>query len=287
MPSRSAYFSWNSREEGRSIKCAFLYSDIQDCPPYTALSYAWGEPGVLRSLYIEPCGDLGIRASLHDFLHMRSSTIKQTTYFWIDAICIDQSNIQERNHQVRLMKEIYTAASVVDIWLGAEADDSDLAIRHIKARAKKSPAISGEGQKKAWSSRVGRAVSELCERPYWRRMWIIQEVCHADDIADWCGQKRFSWSALKALHLRLKDLEDTSRFAHQRFVTRVLQSSACVMVWQRAHWRHRDTPTPSLQTLIEAFHSWHSTDIRDKVFALVGMADQGTTITPDYEKTTV
>lgn len=59
------------------------------------------------------------------------------------------------------------------------------------------------------------------------------------------------------------------------------------MVWQRAHWRHRDTPTPSLQTLIEVFHSWHCTDIRDKVFALVGMADPKTTITPDYEKTTV
>lgn len=218
---------------------------------------------------------------------MRSSTIKQTTYFWIDAVCIDQSNIHERNHQVNLMKEIYTAASNVDIWLGAEADDSNLAIRYINTRAKKSPTEAGLGYKKVWSSRVGRAVSELCERPYWRRMWIIQEVCHADDIVVWCGQKHFPWSNLEALYLRLKVLEDTSWFAHHQFAMRVLQSSACVMVWQRAHWRHRDTPTPSLQTLIEVFHSWHCTDIRDKVFALVGMADPKTTITPDYEKTTV
>ena len=161
--------------------CSFLYGNVPGCPSYIALSYTWGDAGVQRNLRIESCGNLSIRHNLHVYLHMRSLAIKQATYLWIDAICIDQSNVHERNHQVNLMKEIYTAASAVDIWLGLEADDSDLAILYINSRAKSSPTDAGSGRPKVWSSRVGRAVSELCERPYWRRMWIIQEVGHADE----------------------------------------------------------------------------------------------------------
>jgi hypothetical protein len=55
------------------------------------------------------------------------------------------------------------------------------------------------------------------------------------------------------------------------------------MVWQRAHWRHPETPTPRLQTLIEIFHDWQCTDVQDKVYALVGMASSNTAIIPDYK----
>jgi hypothetical protein len=85
-------------------------------------------------------------------------------------------------------------------------------------------------------------------------MWIIQEIIHADKITVWCGKKGFEWSIFERLYLNLKTLEDTGWFAHHAFVMNVLQSSACVMVWQRAHWRHPETPTPSLQMLIEVFH---------------------------------
>jgi hypothetical protein len=47
---------------------------------------------------------------------------------WVDAICIDQSNIEERNHQVKLMDLIYKNAKIVFMWLGEEADGSDLAM---------------------------------------------------------------------------------------------------------------------------------------------------------------
>ncbi|KAL2693466.1 hypothetical protein Neosp_000026 [[Neocosmospora] mangrovei] len=59
------------------------------------------------------------------------------------------------------------------------------------------------------------------------------------------------------------------------------------MVWQRAHWRHPETPSPRLQVLIDTFRDWQCTDIRDKVFALVSMASQETSIVPDYSKSTL
>jgi hypothetical protein len=171
----------------------------------------------------------------------------------------------------------------VDIWLG-KGSDSDLAVRYIN----KTSAVltkAGLGYKKIWSDRIGRSLCELCERPYWRRMWIIQEVCHSNDITVRCGRVSFHWSKLEALYLRLKKIEEQSWFAHHRYVMRVLQSSAAVMVWQRAHWRHPETNRPSLQTLVEVFHTWQCADIRDKVYALLSMADPETTMPPDYSKT--
>jgi len=99
----------------------------------------------------------------------------------------------------------------------------------------------------------------------------------------WCGKKWVDWEIFERLYLNLKTLEDTSWFAHHEYAIGVLQSSACVMVWQRAHWRHPETPTPRLQTLIEIFHDWQCTDVQDKVYALVGMASSNTAIIPDYK----
>ena len=115
-------------------------------------------------------------------------------------------------------------------------------------------------------------------------MWIIQEIVHAEKITVWCGAKSFKWGIVENLCLTLKTLEDTHWFAHHEFVIEVLQSSAMVMVWQRAHWRHLLTPTPSLRMLIEIFRDWQCTDVRDKVFALVSMASSNTAIIPDYSQ---
>jgi hypothetical protein len=115
-------------------------------------------------------------------------------------------------------------------------------------------------------------------------MWIIQEIISAERLTVWCGKNRFEWGMLESLYLTLKTFEDTGWFAHHDYVMGVLQSSACVMVWQRAHWRHPETPTPRLQTLIEVFHDWKCTDVRDKIYALVGMANKETAIIPDYSK---
>lgn len=56
------------------------------------------------------------------------------------------------------------------------------------------------------------------------------------------------------------------------------------MVWQRAHWRHPETPVPTLQTLVEVFQEWKCSDPRDKVYALVGIAATGTAVVPDYSR---
>jgi hypothetical protein len=205
-------------------------------------------------------------------------------FFWIDSICINQSNLQERNHQVGLMKQIFLQAIDVYVWLGPKADNSDIGMDYIAKKGARRLRACGPGFKPLWSRAEGKAVYHLCERSYWRRMWIIQEIVHARKVTVLCGTKSFDWANFENLYLNLKTLEDTGWFAHHAFAIAMLQSSAGMMLWQRAHWQHPQTPIPDLLTLIEIFREWQCTDLRDKVFALVGMANSKTAITPNYSQ---
>lgn len=269
--------------EGR-IRGSFVYSDIKSCPKYTALSYAWGESTKTRKISIGRQDDVEIGENLWWFLHCRSLTMKKPRLFWIDAICIDQSNVHERNHQVGLMKKIYSMASRVYIWLGRESENSRLAMDFLANEGVKPLKRQIDDYRPIWNTQEGKAIRDLCERSYWRRMWVIQEIIHANKITVWCGSQRLDWPVLDKLYLTLKTLEEENCLTHHEFVADVLRSPAFVMVWQRAHWRHPETPTPKLQTLIEIFQGWECTDVRDKVYALVSMADQGTAVIPDYSR---
>jgi hypothetical protein len=93
---------------------------------YTALSYCWGDPSICKPIFSDDHDDGGgggmlrITTNLHALLLAFRGTPEssQTHTLWIDAICIDQSNIPERNSQVRLMRHIYLSATEVCVWLG-------------------------------------------------------------------------------------------------------------------------------------------------------------------------
>ena len=88
------------------IKCNFQCFPLSKCPPYVALSYTWGPANSLKEIQINSRRFM-IRENLWWFLqHMRLRSWRKL--FWIDALCIDQSNILERNHQVNSMRQIYS-----------------------------------------------------------------------------------------------------------------------------------------------------------------------------------
>lgn len=271
-------------DEG-DVQGTFRTARLSESLSYTALSYTWGDETQNRKITvgtIDGTETLNVRRNLWEFLRQQSSVISRPKVLWIDALCINQSNVHERNHQVNLMKDIYTEADEVYIWLGTKSANSDIAMDYMETKGTRNLRLRGHGYHRVWTREEGRALRDLCERPYWRRMWVIQEIVHARSITVWCGAKSFTWDVVESLYLTLKTLEDTHWFPHHEFAIQVLQSSAAVMVWQRAHWRHPDTPKPSLRTLIEVFRDWQCSDIRDKVFALVGMASRKTAIVPDY-----
>ncbi|KAF2020197.1 HET-domain-containing protein [Aaosphaeria arxii CBS 175.79] len=273
------------RAPGGKICGEFQFAELYNSQAYTALSYTWGDESNQQWIMVSG-SKFPVRKNLWDFLQQQSARITEPKFFWIDAICINQDDVFERNHQVALMKDIYRLAAEVYIWLGKGADNSDLAMTWLAKKATRKLRPRGpSGYSNIWSMEEGKALVRLCERPYWRRMWIIQEVLHANNITLLCGSKSVKWAAVESLYLTLKTLEDESWWAHHEYVIGVLQSPAAIMVWQRAHWRHPGTLSPHLQTLIEIFHDWQCKDIRDKVFALTGMARKSTSIVPDYSMT--
>lgn len=281
------FFELLPRTNGSEITGSFHSTRLSSSLDYVALSYTWGDSASAYNIRLDSGKSIAVRKNLWNFLRQQSGIITRPVLFWIDAICINQSDVHERNHQVSLMKEIYANATEVIIWLGDAANNSDLAVDFISGQAQRTLRTRGPGYYPVWNREVGKALRALCERRYWRRMWIIQEVLHAKKLAVWCGSKSFDWSHIESLYLKLKTLEDTNWFAHHEFHMNVMQSAAAVIVWQRAHYRHPDTPSPRLQTLIEIFRDWQCADVRDKVFALAGMAESGTKITPDYGLSTI
>ncbi|RDW75495.1 hypothetical protein BP6252_06637 [Coleophoma cylindrospora] len=279
-------FELRPAEGASDIRGSFRCEELATCSPYIALSYTWGDQTTQKKIHLDDGSTISVGENLWAFLRLQSSIITQPTLLWIDAICINQANLHERNHQVGLMKQIYVCATDVFVWLGSKADNSDLAMEFIIQQTNKPLRKRGSGYYPIWRGEVGKALHTLCERPYWSRMWIIQELLHAEKITVWCGKKSFEWTDFESLYLKLKTLEDTNWFAHHKFHMAVMQSAAMTMVWQRAHWRHPDTPAPRLQRLIEIFRDWKCMEIKDKVFALVGMAAARITTVPDYALST-
>lgn len=114
--------------EDDPIKCHLMLCDIHGGGIKEALSYVWGteksEKCILVSQQSYPDQHFSVKENLYRILHgLRLPDATRT--IWIDAICIDQSNPQERIHQMRLMRDIYTYAQSVIIWLGTDQASSD------------------------------------------------------------------------------------------------------------------------------------------------------------------
>ena len=182
---------------------------------YVALSYCWGDSRVTREIIVNGCSvnvTVNLEAALRQLRN--SHFIKQGFKLWVDAICIDQSNLEERGQQVGRMRDIYSLAWHVVIWLGVDANDSSLAmtaVKHLSARMamgnplnglyRKSRSIDARPLFVIWSTykssmreAVYRALYHLLTRPYWRRLWILQEVAlggRASPVL--CGSQCVLW----------------------------------------------------------------------------------------------
>ena len=174
------------------IRCRLVWASFGRKPFYEALSYAWGDPSGKRIIRIEN-HELEIRTNLWHALHT-FRTKRRSRILWVDALCINQRNVKERNHHVGLMKQIYTNAAEVLVWLGVASEDSHLAMRYLKMLLE--PRV-------AWipiDKESSTALKALCNRDYWQRMWILQEVSLAKSLTVYCGEDRVDWRAFVNLY---------------------------------------------------------------------------------------
>lgn len=228
---------------------------------FTALSYTWGNPLPAYLLIHPPTGSrLPVTGNCEKALR-RLRHPEKSMLVWVDAVCINQIDLEERQAQVSMMGEIYRQAGAVAAYLGEEAENSDLAMEFFASMSRL-----------AWDDPIaniyGEALKALFRRPWFSRVWVLQEVYNAETVHLMCGEHTVAWSKVQLF-----------RWWH-RLGRRDIQSWPLVTTIKD---RSRYTPRDILHLLTQA-RQCGATDERDKIYALLpmlhGAASEG--LIPDY-----
>ncbi len=255
---------------------------------YEALSYTWGTPVFSKSIQCSENSHIAITSNLGAALRQFRHRFRKRT-MWIDAICVDQQNLLERNHQVRHMRKIYEQAERVLIWLGEDSGIARLAFRGLNELSKIVLATeeindlekSHRSIKKFRSSRRGLAFASLLKCSWFRRIWVIQEVTCARQATLCCGEVAMDWDGFIKIARRLFDKGLDIYFVMQ---LREILHHLAALYGHRHQWKQRKGI--NFLELLDTYRVYDASDARDKVFALAGLAIQwpNTTNAPDYSK---
>jgi ankyrin repeat protein len=269
---------------------ASLHSS-EDTIGYEALSYTWGSSDKLYE--IETNGKkFPVARNLFQALgHLRLQ--HQDRILWIDAICIDQSNLDERGHQVRQMSSIYQRAEQVIVWLGQASSNTDLFFHYMQCLEKEAVGHACTDWKDSdgrwqllWSNvrllwnnlhqdAQCEGLEDLLRRPWFRRVWIIQEVANARSAKVMCGNKSVSARIFTVAPTLLGITPDS----HCQAILDIMPGPSRKYSW----WsRSRD-----LRTLLLKFKQSEASDPKDSIYALLGIssdAHRTAPLVPDYNK---
>ncbi|GKU10149.1 unnamed protein product, partial [Fusarium langsethiae] len=243
--------------------------------PYEALSYAWGPGDKPFSITVND-GDFQIGANLHAALgNLRHSTFERI--IWVDALCINQEDATEKGQQVQSMAKIYAKANSVIVWLGEAADESDEALREICRAAVKSPTNENDPKN----------ILSLLHRPWFQRIWVLQEVAAARHVLIKCGSTEIDGYAfcygLSTLKLSYDDCKSLQPFIAP--VSDFIRGAILRPRHIESQSGRFSLDIHPLSTLVELYHTRKATDRRDKVYALLGMSSDdpsGAGLSADY-----
>lgn len=265
------------------IRCSIAHHKLGSVR-YEALSYEWGLPATSDPEISIDGQPVRIRRNLRDaLLYIRAQD--RDRCLWIDALCIDQKNGQERNHQVSIMGRIFSQAYQVVVWLGLATNSSERAM-HIIDRLYRSPSDLDQLRPD-----ILHGTHALCSRSYWQRLWIIQEIYLAKELQIYCGRDNVSGKAFEAFFLACSKYQFSK---HADLVSQIRQSIALDAHMARRVDRLRDHKPFSLQGHID-FQAWLQVAVekeflcsepRDIIYALLGLSPsmEEINILPDYEK---
>lgn len=335
-----------SVDRSEPIKCIIEEADLSKGPEYEALSYVWGNPSPQRTVILNgrsfPVGE-NLEAALRQLRPCGTQQTHRT--IWIDAICINQRDVQERTQQVSQMDTVYRGAARVVIWLGRESNTSARVFRDLEfakkdfslfneheylelslfplqtveycaecngipksgsleqfsrhqkevrnlqiheraqehLRRTQNPKITSQRWKNAHIDLI-EATIKLLERPWWDRVWVLQEVILAKKAILCCGPKSVDWTFFQAMlytlirqakRSRIHQSSSLSRDARAGKAQTILlaraQQTSAFFFLQGASLSPQKTRHFGMANLLSLTSDFDATDARDKVFALVGL----------------
>lgn len=306
------------------------------------LSYTWGSPTPSCQIFINrrvfAVGQNCVEAlkQAHGF---KAHASKATWYFWMDALCIDQSTTLEKSQQVGMMTQIYERAVHVLACVGPATDNSSSLFQLIddnselltKIYASTLRASSGDMldwvvpdliSTSTWSAlrplfptdpqkreSLARTFIAFMNRPYFSRVWVLQELHLASSLSLCCGMAVRSFEHLLAVSVLIDHWTNTSMCEYPLCNSTPAVAHFCY----RQPWilrRQKDCQTLQegfrdikpqrgcltlasghggrrrLASVLGAMQKFQCTDIRDKLFGVLALIEWGSSrpLVPDYGK---
>ena len=260
----------NETLRGELIVESLDYDDLH----YTALSYTWsgsvGEHFISiggAPLYITENLSLALR-------RIRGPTRPRN--MWVDAICINQGDFEEKALQVNMMRDIFASATKTIVWLGEKSGNSDVAMEFIGSLRQRTLGQSDDNSK--IEQTCCQAVVDLMQRKWWTRIWVIQEALMSRRVTVQCGEKQLDI-------LNFVNIREASRV--DRDSDQPLSSESPFIKFLSNWFIHRfqaETRGLFLEDLIFSTRSFHASVWRDRFFGLLGLAtpEARSYLIPDY-----
>jgi hypothetical protein len=282
-----------SMDPDAPLRFSFHQACIEDLEGrYEAVSYVWGAPNLCFPVYNGADGShLLITENLNHVLWRLRNRL-DPRWLWADAICIDQKNDHEKAVQIPLMVQIFRGATRVVAWLQDSDEAIERAMRyidHVSRRLLVSQLQMEEhDDDDTDNSNTDDTNNDMDDHvadiltffnlPYFRRLWILQEVAMSMDITFICGKTRLSWFRLYSVLQsdQYKRLAESSQsdFAGIRAarLTADAWSANCLIGQKRSTMAGRK----HIFDLVSASSMYQCTDARDRIFALYSLANHRT-----------
>ena len=230
---------------------------------YDAVSYAWGEPTFTNSIRYRG-RDTVVKITAHVDTMMRYLRKKYTSrHLWIDAICLNQNDNEEKSMQVQLMDEIYSQARKVRIWFGDEDTPEVFGfLRTLALRERQLSSISPDAVTKTlrlFGADSIHPVEMILCNAWFKRRWVLQEAILNPITILHCGRYKMDWrwfiSGLKVLLSVIDGLYLSAAAREALAISNSLQNNSGDL----------------LQNLWD-FHENECSDPRDRILALQGLS---------------
>ena len=246
---------------GGHVQCKIKRATIE--ASYVCLSYVWGGDDERYTILIDG-KPFKVRHNLYRFL-TRARRIKHLTraWIWIDALCINQNDSSERNHQVQQMGAIFSRAKNVVSWLG---DDDNIAefLEYMRPRTMSEECAKDKKPPTSGHPESGSGFHHLCVAEYWDRAWITQELGLAREITLMAAKIELDGSLFPVL---------PGSESYPRRLELLRQSITM-------DWKGR-----SLIYLMNRFKLKEAHICRDRVYSLLALCGEGKDLQVDYKAT--
>lgn len=257
------------------VQCTLSHVPLTAAPPFNALSYTWGDAKDTVTITVDDTLSHVTRNLQLALLHIRKAD-KATTW-WADALCINQQDAVEKSWQVQRMREVYSTADEVVAFLGPEGDDSNFAIDLLNTMNgpgldQFQDAINSRGDSDALMElRPYKSIRRLLERPYWSRVWVVQELAvAAREPILLCGQKRSTLEILGTACIRVMELAVRHEMEPDLFGTRLELAGELQVLRSTVVGSTPDNDCAVMQWL-QWTSGFDASESRDHIYALIGL----------------